>query len=159
MFFFWFFLIKFLFKSHKVERSHFLEIHKEDEPKLFGMIEEIVQSVGTQFPKKVYLSPDVNAGVFYDSSFWSMFLPIRKNLNIGLGLVNTITEQELKSILSHEFGHFSQSSMKLGSYVYNVNQIIFNLLYNNQSYDKMLMAWANANGFLGFFVAFTSGDK
>tara|TARA_R110002096_G_scaffold21043_7_gene68653 strand:- start:16084 stop:18153 length:2070 start_codon:yes stop_codon:yes gene_type:complete len=150
------FLIKFLFKSHKVERSHFLEIHKEDEPKLFGMIEEIVQSVGTQFPKKVYLSPDVNAGVFYDSSFWSMFLPIRKNLNIGLGLVNTITEQELKSILSHEFGHFSQSSMKLGSYVYNVNQIIFNLLYNNQSYDKMLMAWANANGFLGFFVAFTS---
>src|SRR5690606_10636643 len=79
-----FFLLKFIFKSHKVDRSHLTEIRKSDEPQLFKLINDIVQRVGTSFPKKVYLSTDVNASVFYNSSFWSMFFPIKKNLQIGL---------------------------------------------------------------------------
>src|SRR5690606_16231117 len=132
-----FFLVKFIFSSNKVDRSHLHEISKTDEPRLFSFIQDIVNEVNTGFPKRVYLSTDVNAAVFYDSSFWSMFFPIKKNLQIGMGLVNTVTESELKAILAHEFGHFSQRSMKLGSYVYNVNQVIFNLLYENRSYEKL----------------------
>ncbi len=147
-----FFLLKFIFKSHKIDRSHLTEIKQSDEPKLFKMIDDIVKEVGTNFPKKVYLSSDVNAAVFYDSSFWSMFFPIKKNLQIGLGLVNTVTQSELKAILSHEFGHFSQKTMKVGSYVYNVNQVIFNLLYDNESYDNILQKWANVSGYFSIFV-------
>lgn len=147
-----FFLLKFIFKSHKVDRSHLTEIKQADEPKLFKMIDDIVKEVGTNFPKKVYLSTDVNAAVFYDSSFWSMFFPIKKNLQIGLGLVNTVTQSELKAILSHEFGHFSQKTMKVGSYVYNVNQVIFNLLFDNESYDNLMQKWANASGYFSIFV-------
>ncbi|HMP29820.1 MAG TPA: M48 family metallopeptidase, partial [Saprospiraceae bacterium] len=122
------FLIKFVFKSNKIDRSDLIEISRTDEPALFEMIDELVHDIKTTFPKKVYLSSNVNASVFYDSSFWSMFLPVKKNLQIGVGLVNTVTKSELKAILAHEFGHFSQRSMKVGSYVYNVNQIIFNLV-------------------------------
>lgn len=75
-----FFLLKFIFKSHKVDRSHLIEISKHEEPKFFELVEEIVREVDTSFPKKIYLSADVNAAVFYDSSFWSMFFPIKKNL-------------------------------------------------------------------------------
>ncbi|OYU83675.1 MAG: hypothetical protein CFE24_10125 [Flavobacterium sp. BFFFF2] len=146
------FLLKFIFKSHKTDRSHLIEISESDEPKLFHLINGIVLEVGTSFPKKVYLSADVNASVFYDSSFWSMFLPIKKNLTIGLGLVNTSTEEELKAILAHEFGHFSQRTMKVGSYVYNVNQIIFNMLYDNNSYDHLVEKWANASNYFAIFV-------
>jgi len=147
-----FFLLKFVFKSNRVERSHLIEIKKIDEPQLFKLIDEIVKEVGTDFPKKVYLSTDVNAAVFYDSSFWSMFFPIKKNLQIGLGLVNTVSKSELKAILSHEFGHFSQKTMKVGSYVYNVNQIIFNLLFDNESYDNLMRKWANTSGYFSIFV-------
>ncbi len=147
------FLIKFIFKSHKVDRSHLTEIKRTDEPKLFNMIDSIVEQVDTTFPKKVYLSADVNASVFYDSSFWSMFFPVRKNLQIGLGLVNSVSEEELKAILAHEFGHFSQKTMKVGSYVYNVNQVIFNMLYDNEAYDKMISNWANASGYFALFAA------
>jgi Zn-dependent protease with chaperone function len=147
-----FFLIKFMFKSHKVDLSHLTEIEQADEPKLFKMIDDIVEEVGTNFPKKVYLSSDVNAAVFYDSSFWSMFFPIKKNLQIGLGLVNTVTQSELKAILSHEFGHFSQKTMKVGSYVYNVNQVIFNLLYDNESYDNLMQKWSNTSSYFSIFV-------
>lgn len=147
-----FFLLKFIFKSHKVDRSHLYEIKAEDEPELFALIHHIVEEVGTNFPKKVYLSSDINAAVFYDSNFWSMFLPIKKNLQIGLGLVNTITKDELTAILAHEFGHFSQRTMKVGSYVYNVNKVIFNMLYENESYDKVIQNWANASGYFSIFV-------
>lgn len=146
------FLFKFIFKKHKIDRSHLTEITEESEPKIFKFINDIVKEVETDFPKKIYLSTDVNASVFYDSSFWSMFFPIKKNLQIGLGLVNTITEQEFKAIMAHEFGHFSQKSMKVGSYVYNVNQVIFNMLYDNESFDKMIQKWANISGYFSIFV-------
>ncbi len=147
------FLLKFMFTKHKVERSNMVEIIRKDEPKLFKLIDQIVQDVQTTFPKKVYLTSDVNASVFYDSSFWSMFLPIRKNLQIGMGLVNTVTRSELKAILSHEFGHFSQRSMKVGSYVYNVNQVIFNMLFDNESYERLIQKWASISGYFSIFVA------
>ena len=146
------FLFKFLFKKHKIDRSHLTEITAESEPKLFRFIETIVQEVGTDFPKKIYVSADVNASVFYDSSFWSMFFPVKKNLQIGLGLVNGISEQEFKAILAHEFGHFSQRSMKVGSYVYYVNQVIFNMLYDNDSFDKMIQKWANISNYFSIFL-------
>lgn len=146
------FLLKFIFKKHKVDRTGLVEITRKQEPKLFKLIDEIVHEVQTDFPKKVFVSSDVNAFVFYDSSFWSMFLPIKKNLNIGIGLVNAVTEQELKAILAHEFGHFSQKSMKVGSYVYNVNGIIYNLLFDNQSFDKMVATWADLSDYFAFFV-------
>jgi Zn-dependent protease with chaperone function len=146
------FLLKFMFTSRKTDRSGLVEIKRKDEPQLFKLIEEIVKAVGTSFPKKVYLSSDVNASVFFDSNFWSMFFPVRKNLIIGMGLVNAISQSELKAILGHEFGHFSQKSMKVGSYVYNLNQIIFNLLYENDGYNKMAASWAESSGFFQIFV-------
>ena len=146
------FLLKFIFKSNKVDRSHLREIKKQEAPELFNLIEEIVKEVGTNFPKKVYLSSEVNAAVFYDSNFWSMFLPIQKNLQIGLGLVNSVTKEELKAILAHEFGHFSQRTMKVGSYVYNVNQVIFNMLYDNASYEKLIQSLGNVHGLVSIFL-------
>jgi Zn-dependent protease with chaperone function len=146
------FLLKFIFSKHNTDRSHLIEVTKEQQPQLFELIKEIVQDVKTDFPKRVYLSADVNAAVFYDSSFWSMFLPVKKNLIIGIGLVNAVSVIEFKAILAHEFGHFSQRSMKVGTYVSNVNQIIFNMLNDNESYNKFVFQWANINAYFSFFV-------
>jgi Zn-dependent protease with chaperone function len=150
-----FFLLKFLFKRNKVDRSHLIELKESDQPELFAFVRRLTRETQCQFPKKIYISPEVNASVFYDSSFWSMFLPIRKNLQIGLGLVNSVNLSEFKAILAHEFGHFSQRSMKLGSYVYNVNQIIYNMLYDNDSYGRTLDTWANISGYFAFFANIT----
>ncbi|WP_316792551.1 M48 family metalloprotease [Pedobacter frigoris] len=151
-----FFLIKFIFSSpKKIDRSHLLEITEKQQPELFKMIHEIVNEVQTNFPKKVYLSSDVNASVFYDSSFWSMFFPVKKNLQIGLGLMNSVSEIELKAILAHEFGHFSQRSMKVGSYVYNVNKVIYNMLYENEGYGNLLDRWSDVSA---YFVLFSKGS-
>ena len=147
-----FFLIKFMFTRNKTDRSNLIEITATDEPELFAFIEDIVKQVNTNFPKKVYISSEVNASVFYDSGFWSMFLPVKKNLHIGLGLMNAVTVDEFKGILAHEFGHFSQRSMKVGSYVYNVNYVLHNMLYDNDGYNKLIGRWASVSGYFSIFV-------
>lgn len=151
-FFVVYFMVKFLFKKNETDHSFYTEITIAEEPELKRMIEDIVNEVGTDFPKKIYLSHEVNASVFYNSSFWSMFLPVKKNLHIGLGLVNSTTVSEFKGILAHEFGHFSQKSMKVGSFVYNVNKIIFNILYDNEGYNKAISTWSSASGYFVIFI-------
>lgn len=139
------FLFKFLFQKSVSPIEGMKEISRSQHPRLFTMIDDIVKEAGTDFPKRVFISNQLNASVFYNSSFWSMFLPVRKNLHIGMGLVNASTEQELKGILAHEFGHFSQRSMKVGSYVYNVNRIIYNLLYENTPFDEFMGKVGNSH--------------
>lgn len=150
-----FFLVKFLFAVSKNENPNRIELKEADQPELFAFIRRLSQETKTPFPKKIFISPEVNACVFYNSSFWSMLFPVRKNLEIGLGLVNSINISELKAVIAHEFGHFSQRSMKLGSFTYNVNKIIFDMLYNNSSYTSFLNAWGNLNGMLSVFAAIT----
>ncbi|MCC6286419.1 MAG: M48 family metalloprotease [Chitinophagaceae bacterium] len=151
-----FFLIKFIFAVSKNENPGRVEIKEAEQPRLFALIRELTQQTNTLFPKKIFLSPDVNACVFYNSGFWSMFLPVRKNLEIGLGLVNSVNMSEFKAVLAHEFGHFSQKSMKLGSFTYNVNRVIYNMLYENNSYTSFLSSWGNIHGLLAILAMATS---
>lgn len=136
-----YFLIKSIFIKSP-QRANRYEITEDEQPELFAFIRQLTDKTGAPFPKHIFLSPEVNASVFFDSSFWSMFFPVRKNLVIGLGLVNCTNQSELRAVLAHEFGHFSQRSMRFGSYVYNFNQVIYNTLYENKGYEKMLNAWA-----------------
>ncbi len=149
------FLIKFLFAVNKHDSSNSIEITEEEQPQLFSFIRQVAADTQTPFPKRIYLTPDVNASVFYDSGFWSMFLPVKKNLQIGLGLVNSVNVSEFKAIIAHEFGHFSQRSMKLGSFVYNVNKVIYNMLYENTGYANFLGSWASVSDVFAIFAKLT----
>jgi Zn-dependent protease with chaperone function len=137
-----FFLIKFLFKRTHTDYSGKFELTESDQPELFAFINKLTIETKAPKPKRIFITADVNAGVFYSSSFWSMFFPVKKNLQIGLGLVNTVNISEFKAVMAHEFGHFSQRSMKFGSYVYNLNKVIYNMLFDNDSYGKLLNTWA-----------------
>lgn len=149
------FLVKFLFAVNRFDRTHSVEITESEQPELFAFIRQLTIDTQTAFPKRIYLSPDVNACVFYDSGFWSMFLPIKKNLQIGLGLVNAVNISEFKAVMAHEFGHFSQRSMKLGSFVYNVNKVIYNMLYENKGYSNFLGGWAEISNVFALFANIT----
>ena len=142
------FLFKFIFQKSVSNTDGMREITKAQHPKLFQVIEELAAQVATDVPKKVFITDQVNASVFYNSSFWSMLFPVRKNLMIGYALVNASTKDELKGILAHEFGHFSQRSMKVGSYVYNCNRVIYNLVYENNSFENSIEKFSNGHMFL-----------
>jgi len=132
------FIFMFFFRKYTVDRSGWIEIFRDDQPKLFGIIESISKEIETNFPQKVYLGSGVEAMVFYDSNFRNLFIPSKENLMIGLGLVNSMSESELKAILAHEFGHFTQKSLNVYSYVYIENQIIYKMLIDEELYQTLL---------------------
>ncbi|HJT78092.1 MAG TPA: M48 family metallopeptidase, partial [Gemmataceae bacterium] len=132
------FLLKGFFRKRgKAQKSLMVEIDAEDHPLLWGFIERLCDETGAPLPYRVFLNPEVNAAVFYNQSFWSLFLPTPKNLLIGLGLVNVLNLSEFKGVLAHEFGHFSQKSMKLNSYVYVASHIIAQMVSGRDWFDDL----------------------
>ena len=45
-----------------------------------------------------------------------------------MGLVNVLNLSEFKAVLAHEFGHFAQSTMMVGRWVYIAQQIISHMV-------------------------------
>lgn len=146
------YLFKFLFTRQKNESEDGREVKEAECPQLFEAIRQVAAATGCPMPKKVYLSTDVNACVFYNTSFWSIFFPVRKNLEIGLGLFTGLNVDELKSILAHEFGHFAQKSMKVGSGTYVANTVLHNLAFQEDRWDRWVDEWSTAD--LGMFSYF-----
>jgi Zn-dependent protease with chaperone function len=115
-----------------------IEITREDQPRLFEFIDRLADEAIAPRAHKVYLSARVNAAVFYDLSLLNLIIPSKKNLEIGLGLVNVVTLGELKAVLAHEFGHFAQRSMAVGRWVYISQQIAGHIVARRDALDKLL---------------------
>jgi len=149
------FICMFFFRKRTVDRSGWLEISKEQQPKLFELIESISKEIGTNFPQKVYLGAGVDAMVFYDSNFKNLLFPSKENLMIGLGLVNSMSESEMKAILAHEFGHFTQRSLNVYSYVYIENLVIYKMLIDEQYYQSLLYKFSLDGKFFWIVVFYS----
>lgn len=117
-------IIESLFAVQRVKRSVLMEVTREDEPTLFSLIDEVAEAVQITSPKQVYLLSSVSASVFFDAGFWNVFFPARKKLEIGVGLINVLNKEELRAVLAHELGHFSQKTTALGGPVYVIGQSV-----------------------------------
>jgi Zn-dependent protease with chaperone function len=132
------FMLKALFFiQHRYEIDD-IEVTRDQQPRLFDFIDRLADEARAPRAHKVYLSPRVNAAVFYDLSLLNLIVPSKKNLEIGLGLVNVVTLGELKAVLAHEFGHFAQRSMAVGRWVYIARQIAGHVVARRDALDKLL---------------------
>ena len=115
------YLIKPLFVFPKNTDPNRVEINSNECKDLYALIKDVAEKTGNKMPKRIYLSADVNAYVFYNSSsIWSLLFPTNKNLTIGIGLLYGMNDKEIKAILAHEFGHFSQKTMRIGTLTYRL---------------------------------------
>ncbi len=113
-------------------------VTEKEEPVLFAYLYKLADEAGSPRPHKVFLTDRVNASVSYDLSFLNLLFPSKKNLEIGLGLVNVLSLGEFKAVLAHEYGHFAQRSMLLGRYVYTAQQIAARIVGKRDILDSLL---------------------
>lgn len=145
------YLVKPLFSFHSSSDKGRMEIKRRDCPELFAMIADVAKATGNRMPKHVYLTADVNACVFYNTtSIWTIFLPARKNLMIGMGLMQGMNKDEIKAILGHEYGHFSQHTMRVGRISYRLLLIIQGMIELAYTQQKSA-AISQAKGENGYF--------
>lgn len=102
------------------------ELSASDHPRLFAMIEEVAHAAGQPMPAHVYLDHDVNAAVTEAGGFLGM--GSRKVLIVGLPLMATLTEAELKAVIAHEFGHYVGQDTKFGAWTWRTRAAVFRTL-------------------------------
>lgn len=132
------FMLKAIFFVKQGSQDNTVEVTAAQQPRLFEFLHKLADRAGAPRPHKVFLSARVNAAVFYDLSVLNLVLPSRKNLEIGLGLVNAVTLGEMRAVLAHEFGHFAQKSMAVGRWVYVAQQIAGHLVARRDKLDGFL---------------------
>ncbi len=136
------FLVKGLFKGRKAERTAHVQLKPTDHPELFAFIARVYADAGAPPPRRVYVSPDVNAALIYSTSVVNLVIPPSKDLLLGLGLVNVVTLAEFKAVLAHEFGHFAQRSVGLGTYLYVANRVMHDVIHSRDGLDRFVDGWA-----------------
>ncbi|WP_353778029.1 M48 family metalloprotease [Winogradskyella sp. 3972H.M.0a.05] len=144
------FTLKFIFKLKNHKRTNRVKLNKTDYPELWDFVMKICKDTGAPKPAAIYVDPDVNAYVSYTNMWLSLFLPVKKELTIGLGLVSCLNLSEFKAVISHEFGHFAQSSMKVGSYIISANTIIHDMIFSRDKWDDLLDQWRQSDLRLSF---------
>ena len=146
------FLIKFILAPKTQDDEKTIEITEADCPQIFALIQNVAEATNCEMPYKIFLSAEVNARAFFHNRFRSMFVPSKKNLQIGVGLFACGNTEEFKGVLAHEFGHFLQSSMKLSSALYYAHVTLFKLIYQEDAWDKWLNRWRHS--YIWFFSFF-----
>lgn len=132
-------MIKAIFSVSNAKYDDLHEVSAHDQPRLFAYLFELADAAGAPRPHRVFLSATVNAAVFYDLSLFNLIFPSKKNLLIGLPLVNTLSRGELRAVLAHEFGHFAQRTMAVGRWAYVAQQIVGRMVARRDAFDDFLV--------------------
>lgn len=94
-----------------------------DAPALWETVRELAAVAGTRAPDDIRLVPEVNAAVSEDTRLLGLVGGPR-HLYLGVPLVQTLDVGQLRSVLAHELGHYSNSHTRLGPLTYRGKQAI-----------------------------------
>ena len=84
----------------------------EQAPELWTTVRELAAEAKTRAPDELMITPDVNAAVSEDSKLLG-FVGGRRHLYLGLPLLQALSVAQMRSVLAHELGHYSNSHTRL----------------------------------------------
>jgi heat shock protein HtpX len=115
-----------ILKAIVPRRDHFAppgpRITAAEHPRLFAMIDDIARQTAQEPPAEVYLVNDVNAWVAQRGG--TMGVGSKRVMGIGLPLMELLSEEELRAVLAHEFGHYVGGDTRLGPWIYKTRAAI-----------------------------------
>lgn len=93
----------------------------EECPRLYEALAEVAHRVDTSPVDEVYLAPGASIGVHQEGRGpFGLFGVKRRVLTLGLSTMHFLTVGELKSILAHEYAHFSHKDTFYSRFIYQV---------------------------------------
>lgn len=98
------------------------KVSAKEYPALFALVDEVTTALHLSSMNEIYICNDVTAAVFTLPDMKNLFTKPRRYLVMGLGLLSQLDDDELRAVLYHEFGHYSQNSMNDSAYVYRIGQ-------------------------------------
>ncbi|HLL69582.1 MAG TPA: M48 family metalloprotease [Micromonosporaceae bacterium] len=100
-----------------------LVVSRQRTPQLWSTVDELAAVVGTRAPDEIRLLPEVNAAVMEEAKLLGL-IGGRRTMFIGVPLLQAFTVAQLRSVLAHELGHYSQSHTRLGALAHRGRMVI-----------------------------------
>jgi Zn-dependent protease with chaperone function len=92
-------------------------VTRADEPALWALVEELAAAVGTRPPDTITLVSEVNAGV-RERTGWLGLRVRQREMFIGAQLLAGLRHDQLRALLGHELGHYSNNDTRLAGLTY-----------------------------------------
>jgi Zn-dependent protease with chaperone function len=97
-----------------------IQAHRAHHEKVFTLVREIADKVNARTIDDIMITPDTRIGVREEAALWMPPGFGRRKLVIGMALLNSITMDQLRAVLAHEFGHFSHGDTFFSRFIYRV---------------------------------------
>lgn len=101
----------------RIEPPAGCEVHPEQAPELFALVDELRRHLRAPRFHHVLITDDFNAGVVQSPRLGIFGWP-RNYLLIGLPLMKTLTAEQFKAVLAHEFGHLAKGHGRVSNWIY-----------------------------------------
>jgi len=96
-------------------------LRKIDAPELWVLVEDIARKLQVRPVDTIYINPGVNIAVNEKGGILQKMRGAgKRNLILGLGVLQGLTQGQLTAILAHEYGHFSNQDTAGGDLAYQV---------------------------------------
>ncbi len=140
----------------KVAPPQGMEIEAGQAPELFAMINELRRALSAPRFHHVLITDDFNAGVVQSPRLGIFGWP-RNYLLIGLPLLKSLTVEQFKAVLAHEFGHLAKGHGRVSNWIYRQRlrwSRLMGVLEANESQGRFLFK-PFLNWFAPYFNAFS----
>lgn len=112
-----------------------LEIQRHEAGPLFAMLDELKQRMNLRQLDKVFVTGEHNAFVLQQPHFL-LFGLTKSYLFIGLPLLNSLNEQQVRALLAHELAHLSLKHGKKEAWIIYMRNAWFQLMKHLQEEDS-----------------------
>lgn len=126
----------------KFEKPQGYELTRKSCPSLFAELDHLSDKLDALRIHRVILTDELNAAVVQHPRLG--ILGFNENvLFVGLQLMLTLSEEEMRSVLAHEMGHLSGNHSRFNGWIYRARtswQRIMNAFEENDSFGGRLLA-------------------
>jgi Zn-dependent protease with chaperone function len=153
-----------------IVRSLFVRGHDEDpgkpldleqHPRLRELLDRVASRIGTRAVDKVYLTPGTEIAVMERGGILrQMRGQSERCLILGIGVLEGMTIGQLKAILAHEYGHFSNRDTAGGGFALSVRRSLYAMaqrLAHGGVAGWFNPAWWFVRGFYAVFMRVSQG--
>lgn len=126
----------------RLEPPRGLAITAADAPALFAEIDALRRALDAPRVHEVIITPEMNAAIAQTPRFGLLGWQ-RNTLVLGLELLLTLSPEQARAVLAHEFGHLSGNHARFGGWIYRVRE----------SWQRLMTAFDAENSFGGRLLA------
>lgn len=104
-------------------------IDEHSQPELVGLVRSVAQEMQTEPPARLFLVPDVNAGVRETGGSFGLRRGERVMV-IGVPYIAVLTVDQLRAVIAHELGHYAGGDTLLSALTYRAGASIGRTIAN-----------------------------